>query len=189
VRDLRFAVAGLVVATAVLTGCSEKQEANTALPPTTSAESTEALPPLGPADFPVPDEARTKDAAGAMAFAYYWVDLLNRQRQIPDGQPLRDLGPECEECRRIAQNYDDVAAAGNRYDGGEVSITSIAEPIERGGNTHVNFLARAEGVRLINGAGTEVKPGPGDAELPSSGLALSWSDDDQCWLVAAFTLQ
>ena len=63
-RDLRWALAGLVVAAALLSGCSEKVEANDTLPPTSAAETTESLPPVGPADFPVPDEARTKDAAG-----------------------------------------------------------------------------------------------------------------------------
>src|SRR4051794_7705910 len=65
VRDLRVVVVGLVVGTALLTGCSEKVEANDTLPSKSAAEATEALPEVGPADFPVPDEARTKDAAGA----------------------------------------------------------------------------------------------------------------------------
>jgi Family of unknown function (DUF6318) len=188
VRDLRWTVAGLVVATVLLGGCSEKQEANDTLPTTSAAETTETLPEVGPADFPVPDEARTQDAAGAKAFAYYWVDLLNQQREVPEGQPLRDLGPECEECLRIAQNYDEAAAAGHRYEGGTVTITSMADPIQRDGNTHVNFIARADAVRLVNSAGEEVTPGPAGADLPSSGVGLAWSDDLECWLVAGFTL-
>ena len=80
-RDLRWSVVGLVLATALLSGCSEKDEANSTLPSTSAAATTEALPPVGPADFPVPDEARTKDAAGAEAFLYYWIDLLNRQQR------------------------------------------------------------------------------------------------------------
>ena len=66
---------GVVIGTALLSGCSEKHEANDTLPPPSAAETTEALPKLGPADFPVPDEARTKDAAGAEAFLRYFVDL------------------------------------------------------------------------------------------------------------------
>jgi hypothetical protein len=90
-------VIGVVIGTALLTGCAEKQEANQTLPSTSASPTTEALPEIGPADFPVPDEARTKDAAGAEAFLRYWIDLLNRQQAIPAGQPLRELGPECEE--------------------------------------------------------------------------------------------
>jgi hypothetical protein len=88
VRDLRSAVAGLVVATDLLTGCSEKQEASTTLPTTSAAETTEVLPQLGPADFPVPDEARTKDAAGADAFLRYYIELSNRQQELLDGDPF-----------------------------------------------------------------------------------------------------
>src|SRR5215204_764359 len=82
VRDLRRAAAGLVVVTALVGGCSEKQEANATLPSTSAAETTEALPEVGPADFPVPDEARTKDATGADAFARYYIELINRQQAI-----------------------------------------------------------------------------------------------------------
>src|SRR5918993_1524107 len=84
VRDLRWLAAGFLVVTAVLTGCSEKQEANTTLPSTSAAETTEALPELGPADFPVPDEARTKDAAGAEAFLRYYIGLINRTSDVLD---------------------------------------------------------------------------------------------------------
>jgi hypothetical protein len=121
-------VVGAVIGTALLAGCSEKQEANDTLPSPSAAETTEELPEVGPADFPVPDEARTKDAAGAEAFLRYWIDLIDRQRAIPAGQPIRDLGPECDTCLRIARNYDDAAAAGQRYEGGDLALDSVATP-------------------------------------------------------------
>ena len=68
-------ILGVVVGTTLLTGCSEKQGANETLPSSSAAETSDALPEIGPADFPVPDEARTKDAAGAEAFLRYWIDL------------------------------------------------------------------------------------------------------------------
>src|SRR3712207_7343807 len=104
-----------MLGTLLLTSCSEKQEASETLP-TASASPTADLPPLGPSDFPVPAEARTKDAAGAEAFLRYWIDLLNRQQAIPAGEPLRDLGPDCNECLRIARVYDEADAAGQRYE-------------------------------------------------------------------------
>ena len=74
---------GLLVGTALLSGCSEKQEAGTTLPSTSASPTTEELPVVGPADFPVPDEARTKNAAGAEAFLRYFIELINRQQAIP----------------------------------------------------------------------------------------------------------
>src|SRR5688572_1064513 len=100
---------GVVIGTALVSGCAEKQEASDTLPSPSASATTKALAAIGPADLPVPDEARTKDAARAQAFAYYWIELLNRQRDIPDGQPLRELAPDCQECLRIAQDYDDAA--------------------------------------------------------------------------------
>jgi hypothetical protein len=181
-------VAGLLVGTVLLTGCSERTAANDTLPSTSSAPTTEALPPVGPTDFPVPDEARTKDAEGAEAFLRYFVQLLNQQRALPDGEPIRALGPDCHECLRIAQNYDEAAAAGNRYVGGDITIRTLAEPVEEDGALQLNFIAAAEPVRLVNAAGEEVEPGPAGADNLSSGIELTWSKDQKSWLVTGFQL-
>jgi Family of unknown function (DUF6318) len=188
VRDLRVVVVGLVLGTTLLTGCAEKVEANDTLPSTSATPTTEALPPVGPADFPVPDEARSNDAAGAEAFARYWIDLLNHQRMIPAGQPLRDLGPDCQECQRIAQNYDEAAAAGNRYVGGELSLNDMPPAVVDGADASVNFTARREPVSIIGGNGTTLEARPEPAPNLSSGISLTWSPADRSWIVTGFTL-
>ena len=194
VRDLRGSglvrgtVVGLLVGTALLSGCSQKTEANETLPPTSTAPTTEDLPQLGPADFPVPDEARTKDAAGAEAFLRYYIELSNRQQEQLAGQPLRDLGPDCQECLRIARNFDDVAAANQRYEGGEITINALAPPLLEGDKAIISFVAQQKAVRLLDGAGNPV-----DAGLPllpdqSSGITLVWSGPDQSWLVEGLNI-
>ena len=134
-------IAGLAVGAAFLSGCAAKEEASSSLPAPTSkaAPTTAALPPLGPPDFPVPAAARTKDAAGAEAFMRYWIDLLNRQRAIPSGQPFASLGPALPDCLRIARNYDTAAAAGNKYDGGELKINDLPPVTVRGAAVIVSF--------------------------------------------------
>ncbi len=176
-----------LVATAVLSGCSEKQEASDTLP-TTAAETTESLPLVGPADFPVPDEARTKDAAGAEAFLQYWIDLLNRQRSVPDGRSLRDLGPECQNCQRIAQNYDEAAAAGIQYDGGAITIDDMAQPTLVGDEVTISFLASQSAVRRLDASGVPVDSGQPAATKLSSGITMRWSGEDQTWLIQGFDL-
>jgi hypothetical protein len=188
VRDLRLAAAGLVLVTALVAGCSEKQEANDTLPSASAADTTEALPEVGPADFPVPDEARTKDAAGAEAFLRYYIELSNRQQELLDGQPLRDLGPECQECLRIAQNFDEVAAAGHRYDGGEITLNGLATPLLENDKAIISFGARQEAVRLVDGAGNVVDPGLGLLPNQGSGITLIWSDKDQTWIVESLNI-
>jgi hypothetical protein len=189
VRDLRWAIAGLVVGTTLLSGCSEKVEANDTLPSTSAAETTDALPPIGPADFPVPDEARTKDAAGAEAFLRYWIDLLNRQQAIPAGQPLRDLGPECRECLRIAMAFDDAAGAGDRYDGGKLSLNDVTDPQLSGATASITFGTRVEAVTVRDSSGAPVPDGQGDLNPNAgSGISLIWSEDLQSWLVTGVTI-
>jgi hypothetical protein len=177
--------------TALLTGCAgETPEApSESLPSSSSpAPTTEALPVVGPADFPVPPEARTKDAAGAEAFLRYWIDLLNRQRAIPAGQPLRDLGPECQECLRIARVFDETAAAGHSYRGGEVSLNDVPGPVIAADVADIAFGAKADAVSKVDKSGNVVDEGlPAEANL-GSGIRLTWSIQFECWLVAAFNI-
>jgi hypothetical protein len=186
---LRRTVIGVVIGAALLSGCSDKQEANETLPPTSASPTTEALPEIGPADFPVPDEARTKDAAGAEAFLRYWIDLLNRQQAIPAGQPLRELGPECEECLRIARVFDEAAAAGRTYEGGQLTLNDVTEPQLTGDEASINFGTQIEPVSLRESSGALVPEGQGDLNPnASSGVTLTWSKADQTWLVAGMTI-
>ena len=171
-----------------LTGCSEKQQANETLPPASATPSAEELPPLGPPDFPVPDEARTKDAAGAEAFLRYYVDLLNRQRPLLDGEPLQDLGPNCQTCARIAKNYEEAAAAGHRYEGGELTLNDVVEPSLADDQASLVFGIKQDAVRIVDATGTVVNPGLPLRPNLGSGMTLVWSAADQSWLVEGMTL-
>src|SRR4051794_25043149 len=155
-NSVRASAIALLLAATVLSGCSEKVEASSTLPSTSAAETTKSLPVVGPADFPVPDEARTKDAAGAEAFLRYWIDLLNRQQAIPDGKPIRDLAPTCDECLRIARSFDQAATVGRRYHGGKVSLNDVAAPQISDNQAKINFGARVESVSLQEADGSPV---------------------------------
>ncbi|MGY1606399.1 hypothetical protein [Geodermatophilus sp. SYSU D00700] len=187
---MRLTAVAVALGTALLSGCGSSDPApSETLPSATSAApTTEALPAVGPADFPVPPEARTQDAAGAEAFLRYWIDLLNRQQAIPAGQPLRDLGPECQECLRIAKNFDDAAAAGNRYMGGEVSLNDVPPPVLDRDTAEFSFSARREPVSLVDSSGTVIEARNEAAPRLFSGLGLTWSTSTQSWLVYGFQL-
>jgi hypothetical protein len=186
---LRSAVVGLLLGTTLLTGCSERTEANDTLPSTSSAPTTEALPPVGPADFPVPEEARTKDAAGAEAFLRYYIELLNRQQAIPDGQPLRELSPDCGTCLRIAQAFDDAAAAGHTYYGGGLSLNDVVKPHLDGNTASLIFGMRVEAVSVRDASGGLVPDGQGALMTNAgSGMTLTWSEKHHSWLAAGLTI-
>jgi hypothetical protein len=183
---LRAIVAGLLIGTALLTGCSQKTEANDTLPPTSSAPTTEALPSVGPADFPVPDEARTQDTAGAEAFLRYFIELLNRQQKIPAGQPLRELGPECQECLRIALDLDEAAAAQQQYQGGELSIVGDFGTSVSDGSANVSFVARIAAGAIVD-ASRAIVPGTefDTVERLPSAVRLAWDPDAESWEIEA----
>ncbi|MGY1714241.1 hypothetical protein ACI78R_07275 [Geodermatophilus sp. SYSU D01106] len=189
-RRTRLAAAALTLATALLSACSAEAEAPSESLPTTSAPATttESLPVVGPPDFPVPPEARTQDAAGAEAFLRYWIDLLNRQQAIPAGQPLRDLGPDCDECLRIANAYDETASAGQRYAGGEVAVGAVAEPLLEGDGALVSFAADIAAVSKTDATGGVVEVGPPAEDDLGSGIDLVWAPDLDSWLVLGFNL-
>ena len=69
----------------------------------------------------------------------YYLELADRQQAPLDGQPLRDLGPGCAECLRIAKAFDDVAAAGHQYDGGQLAVNDVAEPLVGGDEATIAF--------------------------------------------------
>jgi hypothetical protein len=182
-------VIGVVIGTALVSGCAEKQQASDTLPSPSASPTTEALPKIGPADFPVPDEARTKDAAGAEAFLRYYIDLLNRQQAIPAGQPLRELGPECETCLRIARAFDNAAASGWTYNGGELTLNDVVEPKLDADTASLVFGMRIEPLSVRDSAGAAVPEGQ-EALTPNagSGMTLKWSDQHQSWLAAGLTI-
>ncbi|MGY1780297.1 hypothetical protein [Geodermatophilus sp. SYSU D01036] len=185
-------IAVVLGAALLLPACaaSDDDEAPSTSLPTTSApaSTTEALPVVGPADFPVPPEARTQDAAGAEAFLRYWIDLLNRQQAIPAGQPIRDLAPNCNECWRIANNYDETASAGEKYVGGEVSLNDVPPAVLNGERAEVAFGARIEAVSIVDSSGAVVDPGVPLQPNLGSGIRLLWSGATRSWLVTEFNL-
>jgi len=181
----------LLAGAVVLTGCSEKQEASENLPTTSSpAPSEDALPPLGPEDLPMPDEARTQDAAGAEAFVRYYIDLINRTSRVMDAQPLRELSDGCRECDRIAGTIEKAAANGHRFLGGQVAITHLAPIVVNAGNAEFDMRGDLAAGSGIDASGAEIADlsAPAHAGL-SGGAAVRWDPVRDVWVMTAFTLE
>ena len=185
-------LAGFLVAVALLAACSgEGQQASTQLPSasSTSAEPTPVLPPLGPADFPVPDEARVQDEAGAREFLTYYIELLNRQQAVPAGEPIRALGPECQQCLVIAQRFDEAAQSGWRLEGGEIRLMGEPGVTFDGDSAQFSFLARADAASAVTADGQPV-PGvsqPAQSRIASA-LTVAWSAEKLSWLATGLEL-
>jgi hypothetical protein len=186
----RTTAAAIALAVAVLSGCSEEKPASDSLPePTAETTSSEALPPLGPADLPMPAEARTQDGPGAEAFVRYYIELINRTSIVMDAAPLREFSEQCADCERIARDTDEDAAAGYQYEGGELEIVSLGPAFQPGDTVEVGFVVNQAPLQVVdsNGAVVEGLSFPEYFNL-QSGISARWSAEIHSWLVTSLTL-
>jgi hypothetical protein len=176
--------AGALVGVAVLAGCSSKEPASETLPtPSPTAAASEALPPLGPADFPMPAEAREKTPAGAEAALRYYLELVSRQAGI-SGQPLRDLSRDCDFCDFLADRYDQDAAAGYVVEGGQITIEDLSSPAVNGEVAELAVALSQSSVTVLDAIGQTVE-GRGEAARQgiSVGAAMTWSQSQRGWIM------
>jgi hypothetical protein len=174
--------AGALVGVAVLAGCSSKEPANETLPtPSSTTAANEAFPPLGPADFPVPAEAREKTQAGAEAALRYYLDLLTHQAGM-SGQPLRDLSKDCSFCDFLADRYDQDVAAGYAYQGGDIAVIDMSSPAISGEVAEFSFALSQAAIEIVDSDGQSVA-GRGEPEhqYPNVGASMTWSEAEAAW--------
>jgi Family of unknown function (DUF6318) len=187
-------VAAALVGVAVLAACADGETANETLPATTltsgSAEPSRSLAPLGPADFPVPDEARQQTPAGATAFIRYYLELMNRSTDDMDTTFLRQLAQECATCQRVAQETEMDAAAGYHYVGGDLILRGeLQAAITAPGQAQAAFLLDQQPLQVATADG---RPVP-DLSFPaighlSSGASLTWRQETGSWALTELTL-
>jgi hypothetical protein len=176
--------AGLLVTATLLSGCSEKQEANETLPGTSAAETTPGLAPLGPEDLPMPDEARTQDAAGAEAFVRYYIELINRTSDVMDPEPLRQFSDGCRDCDRIATNAEAGAQSGYRYEGGDITVTEVAPPHVEGETGEMAIRVDQATLVVLDSSGTRVEESSSEAFKALAGsVAVRWDPAMDSWLM------
>jgi len=154
--------AAAVVGIAVLAGCSDGEQANDTLPSSSTtatepSETTPALPPMGPADFPMPVEAREMTEAGAEAFLEYYYALEARTTK---GEPLRQLSRNCQVCNYLADQRDADSQAGYVSHRGAYSIT-IIESIVQGDQANVIYKANVDAITIVGADGQPI-PGRGN---------------------------
>ncbi|WP_130504232.1 DUF6318 family protein [Blastococcus saxobsidens] len=179
---------GLLIGTAVLSGCSEKQQANESLPTSSAAEKTQSRPELGPEDFRVPDEARVQDPAGAQAFVRYYFELINHTSATLEPDALRQLSEDCDDCARIADNAERSAQAGHRYDGGQITITEMAPALVRDGTADMAIRLNQSTLVVRDASGNPVAEGSSEeyVGLPGS-VSLAWKPALDSWVMTYMT--
>lgn len=185
----RAPFAWLVVGVLALAGCSEPQQANDTLPTapaTTSAEPT--LEPLGPADFPVPDEAREQTLGGAVAMASYYFSLLNYSQAVPTGQWLRVVSMNCVVCSSTADYFDASATSGVTFEGGTFSLVSSGGELLSNAEASIATRVELQAVQAFDANGQPIAAESFDASTFSGGLLMSWNTVDAAWVVTQVDL-
>jgi hypothetical protein len=180
-------MAGLLAGVALLSGCSEKQEASQSLPSASTSPTEAELEPLGPEDLPMPDEARTQDAAGAEAFVRYYIELINRTSDVMDAEPLRDFSNGCADCNRIADATERAAGLGHDYQGGEMTILQVGEPLIVDGTAEMALRVDQAEFAVIDASGTEVEGSSEAFSNISGGATLEWDPSRDTWVMAGLT--
>jgi hypothetical protein len=183
-------VAVVAVVTALLSGCSEKQEASHTLPSTTAAESTPELPPLGPEDFPVPPEAREKTPEGAVDFVRYYASLTKYVAENSlDPEPLLSLSQDCLTCTRIVQSLAADRAANYTYREYVFEFAENGPALIQGDTAQVGFSFVQGPITVVDPSGQVVsdRSAATPEKLPS-GAVLLWRDDLSGWVITGLTV-
>ena len=183
-------LAGVLGGCVVLSGCSEKREANDSLPTASTSPTEEDLPPLGPEDLPMPDEARQQTGQGALEFARYFFEVNEHVATgTLDPAPLLALSQNCGICERIAHSYRGDAAAGYHYRGFEYTFEASSPGVLDGSQAEVGFLYSQTAYSVVDSRDASVPARAGVASGPlQSGMVLQWDDELSTWLVTDMTI-
>ncbi|WP_369140761.1 DUF6318 family protein [Modestobacter versicolor] len=189
-RLVRVAAA-TATAVVLLAGCSDGGTANETLPSTssTAAETTESLPPLGPPDLPMPDEARQQTPAGAEAFLQYFIQLMNAAQEQATSEYVRSLSLQCATCDTFADGVDNYAKLQYRYDGGEIVLGSVSAPSITGGNAEFALALVQDRLSVIGPDGSPIADLVSEAaNYPASGAIVTWDSARETWLMTTLTI-
>lgn len=160
------AAAGLALAVAALAACTGSDPAptetsavvpttTTSTTPTSTAPSTTGTS-AGPA-FPagVPDAAKTKDKAGAEAFASYFFKTVNQAWVKADPDLLNSLCrfERSKSCTALQDTARDLRTERQHYDGAPVSEEKVSSLGEVNGEHRVLFAGRQLQRSVLNDQG------------------------------------
>ena len=149
----------LVLTVAVaLAGCSgsDPESAPTALPSLAPAAATPSASP-SPSAVPVvtrPPEADKATAAGAEAFARYWIAELNAAFVSLDASRLQKIsGPNCATCQSYIDSLRLSAANLESYQGGQIEVRELAATSPAASATTVILSYDSAEGRVLNAEG------------------------------------
>ncbi|WP_091559126.1 hypothetical protein [Klenkia taihuensis] len=173
----------------VLAGCSEPSPANDTLPTAGSTLASPTLEPLGPVDFPVPDEAREQTEAAAVVMAKYYVDLSFYTAESLDPSWMEQLSQACENCQADIESYSADRAAGNQFNGGDAVVQAFFDRAISDSEMSVGVAVDRAAFQVVGPAGEPLDGREVPAQRLSGGLTLSWDTSRSVWLTTSLYLE
>lgn len=186
-------ILALALAGGVLTGCSggssepgsssPSSTSTTATSSTTSTAATTTTTTQSPtsnatyAGAPgVPEEAKYKTDAGAIAFAKYYLETVNKVGKEPKVGVLEPLAlPSCLTCKRQQDTVRELVTKRQRFSGPQFQIAS-AHRVVAMGDAVVNVISTQPTVDLLDSNGALVERFPAKTSPFGLVLDLRWQD-------------
>jgi hypothetical protein len=184
-RPMRVAAAA-VAGVAMLAGCSDGGTANETLPSTSTsaAQTTESLPPLGPPDLPMPDEARAQTAAGAEAFVRYYMDIYTAAQASMDPTYMDQFSQDCETCNRIIDEIEKDSSSGYHYQGGQIAVSYVDATEPESSRVEVVFSITQTALSVLDPNNQPVADLVfEERKSPGCGAILGWSTSETSWVL------
>jgi len=180
-RPMRRIPIGCALAAVVFAaGCSSSGPAPTRLPPIASASGTAAPSPPADADLPDPGaDANVRTAAGASAFASFYLDLVGKSFVAANPSGLkRQSSDTCQGCKGLIVAIENLASKGQHREGGLYQVLSAVTPGLSSDVTVVNVQYRRNASRVLNASGQAIASGPAvpvtDAQLQVTYVSGRW---------------
>ncbi|WP_147063780.1 DUF6318 family protein [Terrabacter aerolatus] len=174
---LPYAAAGL--AAALLGACTSGDPGTTVTtaPPaastttsTSAAPSTTSTAPspttsVDPVLARIPDAARARTAAGAQAFARFFIESLNAGASKPDSRVLAGLfAPSCETCQAMYKSLKILETKKQRHTGDSIRVSATSSLTFSTSAAQVLIDVEQKSVDVVDSKGATVRrtaDGPG----------------------------
>jgi hypothetical protein len=186
VATMRRPVVLIVLAAALVAGCSSEAAEPEPLPRVSASASPAASPSPSAQTAVVPPAAQAETLVGASQFARFFYAEVDRAFLEKDAGIVRRLSdPSCKTCAAYAQSIDLLASNGETIKGASREILVAESPGERDGATLVSIVYNTPGAQRYNASDELIYEEPGKQGAQAE-MQLIRRDGD--WIVREITL-
>src|SRR3712207_2200367 len=104
-----------------------------------------------------------------------------------DAAPLREFSDGCEDCNRIASATEEAVAAGQDYEGGEMTVNEVGRPLVKDNTVEIPLRVNQARFIVRDAAGTPTNDGIEEFENVLGAAALNWDSGRSTWLMTQLT--